>query len=127
MTRINAGIPPAKLTDKHLIAEHREITRIPRAVAKGKYSMSGVPDQFTLGTGHVKFFYNKLQYLLDRYHQIYQECIRRGFNVQNWSSAWEGVPPEMMGRWEPDSRSIEIIEARIRERLETRGGAKTPG
>ena len=26
MTRINVGIPPAELTGKHLIAEHREIS-----------------------------------------------------------------------------------------------------
>jgi len=25
MTRINVGIPPAELTNQHLIAEHREI------------------------------------------------------------------------------------------------------
>ena len=60
MTRINAGIPPAELTNKHLIAEHREIKRIPNCIAKGKYKMEGIPDKFKLGTGHVKFFYNKL-------------------------------------------------------------------
>jgi hypothetical protein len=117
VTRINAGIPPANLTDRHLIAEHREITRIPRAVAKGRYSMQGQPDEFTLGSGHVKFFYDKLQYLRERYHQIYQECIKRGFNVQNRSSSWDDVPHEMMGRWEPDDRAREIIQQRIDERL----------
>ena len=29
MTRINCGIPPEELSDKHLLAEHREIKRIP--------------------------------------------------------------------------------------------------
>lgn len=28
MTRINVGIPPRALSDKHLLAEHREIKRI---------------------------------------------------------------------------------------------------
>ena len=28
MTRINVGIPPTELTDRHLLAEHREIKRI---------------------------------------------------------------------------------------------------
>ena len=32
MTRINVGIPPAELTGKHLIAEHREIKRIPNCI-----------------------------------------------------------------------------------------------
>ena len=34
MTRINVGINPADLTGKHLIAEHREIKRIPNCIAK---------------------------------------------------------------------------------------------
>ena len=62
MTRINCGIPPCELTDKHLMAEHREIKRIPNCIKKGRYSMTGQPEVFTLGKGHVKFFYNKLKY-----------------------------------------------------------------
>ena len=34
MTRINAGIPPKKLTNRHLLAEHREIKRIPNVIKK---------------------------------------------------------------------------------------------
>jgi hypothetical protein len=34
MTRINTGIPPKELTDKHLLAEHREIKRIPNCIKK---------------------------------------------------------------------------------------------
>ena len=67
MTRINVGIPPAELVNQHLIAEHREIKRIPNCIAKGKYSMEGIPDKFKLGTGHVKFFYNKLLYLKNKH------------------------------------------------------------
>ncbi len=44
--------------------------------------MDGIPDKFKLGTGHVKFFYNKLLYLKNRYTSLYNECIKRGFNVQ---------------------------------------------
>ena len=75
MTRINCGIPPAELVDKHLIAEHREIKRIPNCIKKGRYNLTGQPDKFTLGTGHVKFFYDKLGYLKRRYESIYKECI----------------------------------------------------
>ena len=57
MTRINAGIPVETLHDKHLIAEHREIKRIPNCIAKGRYSLKDKPSKFVLGTGHVKFFY----------------------------------------------------------------------
>ena len=32
MTRINVGILPKELSNKHLIAEHREIKRIPNCI-----------------------------------------------------------------------------------------------
>lgn len=117
MTRINCGIPPAELSDKHIIAEHREIKRIPNLVKKGRYSMKGQPAEFTLGTGHVKFFYDKLGYLLERYKQLYDECVKRGFNVSNYASAWDDVPDVMMGSYSPTQRDIDLIRNRIEERV----------
>lgn len=92
MTRINVGVKPCELSDKHLIAEHREIKRIPNCVSKGKYNMNGKPNKFKLGTGHVKFFYDKLLYLKCRYNTLYNECIKRGFNVQYYGKAWDDNP-----------------------------------
>ncbi len=88
MTRINATINPKDLTDKHLLAEHREIKRIPNMVKSGKAVVENIPEQFTLGKGHVKFFYNKLEWLYRRYEKIYDECISRGFNVASYHNAW---------------------------------------
>ena len=106
MTRINCGIPPAELTDKHLIAEHREIKRIPNTVSKyfseGRLNMKGQPEQFKLGTGHVKFFYDKLGYLLLRYEKIYAECRLRGFNVTYYGDVWKNIPQHLMGYYKPD-------------------------
>ena len=116
MTRINVGIPPADLVNQHLIAEHREIKRIPNCIAKGKYNMEGIPDKFKLGTGHVKFFYNKLLYLKNRYISLYNECIKRGFNVQNYISAWDNVPQELMNDYAVEANDIKIIKQRIDER-----------
>ena len=116
MTRINVGIPPAELVNQHLIAEHREIKRIPNCIAKGKYNMDGIPDKFKLGTGHVKFFYNKLLYLKNRYISLYNECIKRGFNVQNYISAWDNVPQELMNDYKVEDNDIKIIKQRIDER-----------
>lgn len=62
MTRINL-VPPAELCDQHLLAEHRELTRIPNAVAKGKYHLKGQPAEYKLGEGHVRFFFNKMAFL----------------------------------------------------------------
>jgi deoxyribonuclease (pyrimidine dimer) len=120
MTRINVGIPPADLVNQHLIAEHREIKRIPNCIAKGKYNMDGIPDKFKLGTGHVKFFYNKLLYLKNRYTSLYNECIKRGFNVQNYIAAWDNVPQELMNDYKVKENDITIIKQRIHERRTNR-------
>jgi len=117
MTRINVGIPPIELTGKHLIAEHREIKRIPNCISKGKYKMEGIPDKFKLGTGHVKFFYNKLLFLKNRYIKLYEECINRGFNVQNYIGAWDNIPTELMNDYKPTDNDKKIIKQRIKERL----------
>tara|TARA_Y100000389_G_scaffold169242_1_gene175361 strand:- start:105 stop:482 length:378 start_codon:yes stop_codon:yes gene_type:complete len=120
MTRINVGIPPADLVNQHLIAEHREIKRIPNCIAKGKYNMEGIPDKFKLGTGHVKFFYNKLLYLKNRYISLYNECIKRGFNVQNYIAAWDNVPQKLMNDYKVEDNDIIIIKQRIDERRANR-------
>ena len=117
MTRINAGFPPKKLNDKMLIAEHREIKRIPNAIKSGRYNLDGIPDQFTLGKGHVKFFYNKLEYLHRRYEKIYDECKRRGFNVTYFGEAFRNLPKELWNNWYPQTRDAKLIEARIELRL----------
>ena len=117
MTRINVGIPPAELTGPHLIAEHREIKRIPNCIAKGKYNMDGIPEKFKLGPGHVKFFYNKLLYLKNRYIELYKECIKRGFNVQNYIDAWNNVPEDLMNDYKVEANDIKIIKERIKEKL----------
>lgn len=118
MTRINVGIEPAELTDKHLIAEHREIKRIPNCIKKGRYNMKGQPDKFTLNTGHVKFFYDKLGYLSKRYNALHSECLKRGFKVTNYSSCFEGLPLCMMKDYKPTFDDRNLLLIRIKERNE---------
>lgn len=117
MTRINVGIPPKQLTDKHLIAEHRELKRIPNVVSRGRYNLKTAPNEFTLGKGHVSFFYTRLGYLKERYLELYNECKARGFNVQSYVSSWDGVPTELMGNYTPTAKDIQIVSERIKERL----------
>jgi hypothetical protein len=116
MTRINVGIPPSNLSTKHLIAEHREIKRIPNVVRSGRFSMDGQPKEFKLGTGHVKFFYDKLGYLKRRYISLYEECINRGFKVTNYINAWDGIDVSYMGEYQPTDMDVSIIIQRIKER-----------
>src|SRR5690606_22400725 len=113
MTRINCGITPAELTREHLISEHREIKRIPNCISKGKYSLKGQPSKFKLGTGHVKFFYDKLLYLKNRYEELYAECIRRNFNVTYYGDAWNDVPKELMNDYKPTDNDRSIVRDRI--------------
>ena len=116
MTRINAGIPVQSLSGKHLIAEHREIKRIPNCIGKGKYNMKDQPSHFKLGTGHVKFFYDKCGYLLNRYIELYDECVKRGYKVQNYIDAWENVPNSMMGDYKPTPEAVAEVKQRILDR-----------
>ncbi len=116
MTRINVGVRPEELSDRHLIAEHREIKRIPNMVKAGKVVLDGIPDNFTLGKGHVKFFYNKLKYLHHRYSLLLIECRKRGFNVTDFSGAWSGLPPELYNDYTETERDRALILQRISER-----------
>jgi deoxyribonuclease (pyrimidine dimer) len=124
MTRINAGIPPRQLSRQHLIAEHREIVRIPNTIKSGKANISGIPEQFTLGKGHVKFFYNKLRYLHKRYEQLYKECMKRGYNMTYFGKSFEDLPPGLYHDYKPTKQAIALILERIKERS---GGQDLPG
>ena len=117
MTRINVGIKPSELIRQHLLAEHREIKRIPNVIKSGRYNMKGQPKEFTLGTGHVKFFYDKLSYLKKRYVSIYDECVSRGYNVTNYMEAFENLPKAMMKDYTSTKRDRSLLQARIAERL----------
>lgn len=120
MTRISSTVKPSELCDQMLIAEHREIVRIPNCIKSGKAKIENIPDFYRLGSGHVKFFYNKLGYLCNRYNELRTECIKRGFNVQNYNDAFNDVPTKLLNIWEPDIKSIRpIIVERINERLST--------
>lgn len=117
MTRINAFIEPADLWDKHLLAEHREIVRIPNQVKKNKLSNIGQPENFTLGTGHVKFFRDKLLFLHKRYIKLHDECRKRGFYVQNMSASFIGLPKDLYNDFTPDCKEIERIQEILIDRI----------
>ena len=119
MTRINVGIHPSELITKMLIAEHREIKRIPNCVRSGRFSMLNQPAKFTLNTGHVKFFYDKLEYLRIRYELIYLECIRRNLKVQYFGNSFVGIDQKYMGNYSETKEDRMLVSARIRERILT--------
>jgi deoxyribonuclease (pyrimidine dimer) len=120
MTRINAGIPPKALTDQHLLAEHREIKRLPAVFAKNP-KPTGIPKKFTLGTGHVKFFFNKGKYTLRRYKLLYKECINRDFEITDYSQNWEVYKrhPKYNKDYKETTEAVQLLIERISERLST--------
>jgi len=119
MTRINLHVKPSSLTDQHLLAEHREITRIPNAVKK--YSLDKVlsrsHDDFKLGSGHVTYFYDKQKYLLKRYKDLLLECRKRGFNVTNKADSFFNVPKALFNDIDFNANHKAIIEERINEKI----------
>ncbi len=116
MTRINSSIRPIQLVDAHLFAEYRELKRIPNTIKLGRAVIKDIPEQFTLGTGHVKFFYDKLKYLHNRSNSLYEELIRRKYNIEDYSSCFEDLPPHLYNDWD-DGEAKSIIVERITERL----------
>jgi hypothetical protein len=140
MTRINAGMPVRWLSNEHLIAEHREIKRIPNAVKNRKVNWNiPIPDKFTLGKGHVRFFYDKIKYLERRYKKIYAECKKRGINVQYYGEAFNLYQPDSFFKekygcdckndsyeliqktykdWTPTQEAFELIKQRIKDNNE---------
>lgn len=117
MTRINAGIPPKQLSRQHLLAEHREIKRIPNMILSGKAKVVNIPKQFTLGKGHVKFFYDKVAFLFKRYMAIRLECLKRGYNVEDYTLPFLRVQAEhrhLWGNWKPTTMDNELVLRRMR-------------
>lgn len=122
MTRINC-VPPSELSRQHLVAEYRELPRlfglIARAVERGEARGDPRnPRQYVLGQGHVRFFYDKVAWLLHRQWQIYKEMRARGYKPQfhpTMQPAYD-LPLDRYRWWTPDEAAIELNRARIEER-----------
>lgn len=114
MTRINANIPVKILSDEHLLAEHREIKRIPDSLKKSikSGSINKIPQSFKLGAGHVLFFVNKLQFVFNRYKEIHQECLNRKFNVEDFSSNFISISDRIYWNdWKsPPGAALDVLE-----------------
>ena len=120
MTRINT-VPPSILTDQHLLGEYNEVRRPVNLAIKfyekhGEKGLEHIPPSYRLRSGHVKFFYDKLQYIHRRFDMICDEMRNRGFQV-NTGFDRDRVPDRLYNDWEPNDEAIEILKGRLRERL----------
>ena len=123
MTRINL-VPVKELMDQHLIAEYREITMVPAALQKTIKSKQGlqltnIPKSFTLNKGHVTFFYNKGEYLFNRYSQLVKEMKNRGFqpNKERIFPKKIFIENGLFNNWIPSENDLKIIRKRIEEKI----------
>jgi deoxyribonuclease (pyrimidine dimer) len=118
MTRINL-IPPSELFDQHLVAEYRETFMVVAALRRSLNRKSPfdpvkeIPKRFTLNSGHVKFFYDKLIYLENRYKSLIQEMLDRGMKPdpnRTFPPLCE-FPEWCKQDWQPSVEELEIIRA----------------
>lgn len=115
MTRVDV-VPVEWLSNKHLLSNHREIKRIPNLILKGRYNLNSIPTHYTMGKGHVAFFYDKLKWLLDRYISLYNECLRRGFNVICYFDVFYKaclLHPELTNNYNATSKDIMVNIERL--------------
>lgn len=122
MTRINL-IDPAQLCDKHLMAEYRELIRIPNGVLSGtlKAAYPDAPKEYKLGAGHIKFFVDKLVWLAGRQVRLHNELLFRGFKVEwmLWGKIAETEAYQQSFRnwYTPTQTEIQLNIDRIIERM----------
>jgi hypothetical protein len=123
VTRINC-VPPGELTRQHLIAEYRELPRVfglvRAAVERGESpDDKRNPQEYTLGRGHVRFFYRRLAWLLHRQRELVAEMQWRGYKPQHipTDDLLEGIPQAWHGWWRPTPEAMAINRERISERL----------
>lgn len=122
ITRINV-IPVEELHRTHLQGEYKEATRIFGIARKAQYEfLRGkypIPKEYTLGTGHCKFFVPRLKFIADRYEQLTQEMQRRGYKPKpiDRSELLAGINPKLYNDYVPTPEAIEINKQRINERM----------
>lgn len=126
MTRINT-VDVECLTDQHLMAEYRELPMVNASLRRSKASkkgVNGIPEQYTLNGGHVKFFYNKGKFLYNRYFKMIKELQNRGYNIDPEARTidWDVFGKEYWNDWTPTNRdhsiNMERIVFRLREKPE---------
>lgn len=117
MTRINC-VPPGELSRQHLVAEYRELPRVfglaRAAIDRGERPVTA--ESYTLGKGHVRFFYTRLAWLARRQAELISEMLSRGYSPAYGAPSLDGFPQEWCGDWDPPEAALRINRARIAER-----------
>ena len=117
MTRINV-VPVKELHPKHLVAEYREIVRV-FALSRKDSGKIKAPEKYVLGTGHVRFFYDKLGFVLNRYHALISEMVRRGYNPKpvDLAELIGGIYIGKFNDYIPTAEALALNRERIADRM----------
>ncbi|MGG4774157.1 pyrimidine dimer DNA glycosylase/endonuclease V [Paenalcaligenes sp. Me52] len=119
MTRINC-VPVEELSGPHLVAEYRELPRVFALAEKStKRTKLLQPDTYTLGKGHVLFFYTRLGYLQKRHAALIAEMKKRGYNPSFTGIERKDfplIPDHYWNDWTPTEEALTINRQRIQER-----------
>jgi deoxyribonuclease (pyrimidine dimer) len=82
--------------------------------------LSEIPGNFTLGAGHVKFFYDKGNFLSKRFDSLKIELLQRNFDID----PYQRFDPEGYMRnsycffdYDPTPEALELIRKRISEKV----------
>ena len=118
MTRINV-VPVTELTDQHLMAEYRELPMVMTSACRSSPSNYIASTRYTLNKGHVSFFYNKKQYLLNRWLDLIAELHDRGFNINPESRRvlWNELNKFPQTEWQPSDNDLKVNRERIQLRI----------
>lgn len=115
MTRINV-ISPSDLTDQHLLAEYRELPRVFTLARNAQpLNLGFIPTAYTLGSGHVRFFYPRTGFLARRQEELIRELLDRGYKLTHLSAP-EPVPG-LDRDWTPDEAALHVNLTRLRDKL----------
>ena len=125
MTRINADIDPSLLQRRHLVAELREIAMVPASLKRSLRTLSPesieqrIPKEFTLNSGHVLFFYNKIEFLRQRFKRLCEEMENRGY-YPDWSRevVFNGFDDRWCNEWQATEEDNKIVWDRIGQRID---------
>lgn len=120
MTRVNL-VPPEELLRWHLVAEYREIPRIFALALEWDRAgrRAALPQRYTMGAGHMRFFYTRLGFVARRHRLLVREMWERGYApvYEHTLALLVKAPPDMRRHWTPSEQDIAVSRQRIEERL----------
>lgn len=127
MTRINC-VPVTELCLQHALAEYHELPRV-FGLAKRAYARGTIPKPavYTLGKGHITFFYNKLLYLDHRHLALVTALKWRGVKINHEAPPDAADIPAWYNDWEPTPEAMALNRERIKQSLARMEAAGRPG